>query len=689
MIRKLLSALLLRSFLVNRISTPFEMLLAVAFLLGMSTPIHADDPTPARYQSILAKAVRNVAEETLPSVVTIEVIGVMQANGEVRQDAPTSGVVIDERGHVLTSSWVTGGDSASIIVNAPSGKRFPAEVVAKDEHRDLVLLKVSSPDETWQPIAFSTNDPANDKVGETMVAVARYGENNTPMVSTGILSAVGRLDGTAIQTDARISPAFYGGPLVDLKGRFRGIVIPAVGEGGAEDPTAWYDSGIAFAVPSTIIAQKLDRLRRGENIQQGLLGFVVAGSDPYAEGTELSVVRKRSPADKAGLKVGDELKSIGGQNVTRRQEIKLALGQYDAGDEVEIEYERDGQRMSSAATMIATIPPLQPQFIGLIAADEVTEQTEEEDTEDESDSSTSVIVQHVWNKSPADGKLKVNDRLIQLDGSPILDSNAMRQRLWASDPDIPIELTIERDGKEQVVSVDPLTLDGPLDRIEAFETTKSSPADEWTVETLQLPDITNAAAIWYPKQEPAVDTSPTEAPTTPLALAIVLAPPKDRDPSAMLDPWKDLARQHHVAVCVICSDGDDQWRPNEVDAISKLTAASLKQSSASPSAVALIGGGAFMLDEKANPADSMALGASLSTVNVFSGVAISNETEPPAVRLRKDGPPRLLRVLIPSPPNSELPFWAETLRRIGCPLQTTLTLNRDLCLQWTRSLLAM
>lgn len=689
MIRKNSPAQLQRSFHVNRISNPFKMLLAVVLLFCTTTSVHADDPTPARYQSILAKAVRHVAEDTLPSVVTIEVIGVMQANGEVRQDAPTSGVVIDEQGHVLTSSWVTGGDSASIIVNAPSGKRYPATVVAKDEHRDLVLLKVSSPDETWQPIPFPTSDSANDQVGETMVAVARYGENNTPMVSTGILSAVGRLDGTAIQTDARISPAFYGGPLVDLKGRFRGIVIPAVGEGGAEDPTAWYDSGIAFAVPSSIIAQKLDQLRRGENIQQGLLGFVVAGSDPYAEGTELSVVRKRSPADKAGLKVGDQLKSIGGQSVTRRQEIKLALGQYDAGDEVEIEYERDGKRMTSAATMIATIPPLQPQFIGLITADEVIEQTEEEDTDAESSSSTAVIVQHVWNKSPADGKLKVNDRLIQLDGSPILDSNAMRQRLWASDPDVPIELTIKRDGNEQVVSVDPLTLDGSLDRIAAFETSEPLPADDWNVETLQLPDITNAAAIWFPKPEPTVDAPPNEAPTTPLALAIVLAPPKDRDPSVILGPWKDLARQHHVAVCVICSDGDDQWRPNEVDSISKLTAASLKQSGASPSAVALIGGGAFMMDEKANPADSMALGASLSTVNVFSGVAISNETEPPAVRLRKDGPPRLLRVLIPSPPNSELPFWAETLRRIGCPLQTTPTLNRDLCLQWTRSLLAM
>ncbi|MEO9596071.1 trypsin-like peptidase domain-containing protein [Rhodopirellula bahusiensis] len=678
-----------RSMRFHRLLSPVKALLSFALLLGMASTSIAEDPTPARYQSILAKAVRHVAERALPSVVTIEVIGVMQADGEVRQDAPTSGVVIDEQGHVLTSSWVTGGDSASIIVNAPTGKRYPAEVVAKDEHRDLVLLKIASGDETWQPIEFPSTDQATDTVGETVVAVARYGEINTPMVSTGILSAIGRLDGTAIQTDARISPAFYGGPLVDLKGRFRGIVIPAVGEGGAEESTAWYDSGIAFAVPSPIIAQKLDQLRRGENIQQGLLGFVVAGSDPYADGTELSVVRKRSPADKAGLKVGDELKTIGGQNVTRRQEIKLALGRYDAGNEVEIEYERDGKRMSSTATMIATIPPLQPQFIGVIAADEMEEKTADDSTEDKSKPSVSVIVQNVWNQSPADGILKINDRLIELDGAPILDTNALRQRLWASDPEIAMELIIERDGETQAVSIDPLTLDGPLDRIQSFKTPAPLAADAWNVEDLQLPDITNEAAIWFPKSELAAETAPDETPLSPLALAIVLAPPKDRDPSAILGAWKDLARERHVAVCVICSDGDDQWRPNEIDAITKLTAASLKRSGALPSAVSLIGGGAFMMNEKANPADSMALGASLSTTNVFAGVAISNETEPPAVRLRKDGPPRLLRVLIPNPPDSELPFWAETLRRIGCPLQTTLTLNRDLCLQWTQSLLAM
>jgi S1-C subfamily serine protease len=687
MIRELPLATLLRSTpRFPSLEIMWQRLLVVVSLCIAST-CNAQSPSPARYQNVLAKAVRGVAQDALPSVVTIEVIGVMQADGEVRQDAPTSGVVIDEQGHVLTSSWVTGGDSASIIVNAPSGKRYPAKVVAQDEHRNLVLLKVNSQDETWRPLDFPSTGQVTDRVGETVVAVARYGEANTPMISTGILSAIGRLDGTAIQTDARISPAFYGGPLIDLKGHFRGIVIPAVGEGGAEDPTAWYDSGIAFAVPSSIIAEKIDPLRRGETIQHGVLGFVVAGSDPYAEGTELSVVRKRSPADKAGLKVGDKLQTVGGQRVTRRQEIKLALGQFDAGDEVEITYERDGKSISTTATMVATIPPLQPQFIGLIATDQVTETSNEEDSADDAPAE-SVVVQSVWDQSPADGKLKPNDRLVQLDGSPIRNANALRQRLWASEPNIAMELTIQRDGKTQTVSVDPLTLDGPLDRIQALQSVDNSD-DAWNSETLQLPDITNAAAIWFPEQDSAADPASDETPTTPLALAIVLAPPKDRDPALLLDPWKDLARQHHVAVCVICSDADDQWRPNEIDAITKLTAASLKQSGASPSAVSLIGGGAFTMNEKANPADSMALAASLSTENVFSGVAISNETEPPAIRIRKDGPPRLLRVLIPSPPDSELPFWAATLRRIGCPLQTSITLNRDLCLQWTRSLLAM
>lgn len=670
-----------------------RVLLLCCILPLFSTTVFSQDPTASQYQRTLAKAVRKIASETLNSVVTIEVIGVMQADGEVRQDAPTSGVVVDADGHILASSWVTKSNSASIIVIAPDGQRYPASIVARDEHRDLVLLKVAATDASWTPVTFADSEPTEDRIGETLIAVARYGESNTPMVSTGILSATGRLDGTSLQTDARISPAFYGGPLLDLKGRFRGVVIPAVGEGGAEDPTAWYDSGIAFAVPSSIISTKLDRLKNGETIQPGVLGFVIAGSDPYADGTRLSVVRKRSPADKAGLRVGDVLKSIGGKPVRRRQEIKLALGPFDAGEEITIEYEREGEVQTTQATMIASIPPLQPQFIGLLAtekaaADEIPEaSTADSDSEPSSVSSIEVVVTGTLKGSPADGTFQANDTLLEMDGSAISDLSTLRQRVWASEPDQPINFQLLREGETKTVDIKPILLDGSLARLQ-LEKQTSDATETWETETLQLPDITNAAALWFPKRTVDADAADSSE-NTAVPLAVLLVPPKDRDPAKILESWKEIARQRSVAVCVICSESDEQWRPTEIDAISKLTAASLKRFDSNASSVALIGGGAFTMSEEDNPADSMALAASLSTENVFAGVAISNQTQPPAVRLRKDGPPRLLRVLIPLPPEAEVPFWAETLRRIGCPLQTSPTLNRELCLQWTRSLLAM
>ncbi|MFG0254000.1 MAG: trypsin-like peptidase domain-containing protein, partial [Rhodopirellula sp. JB053] len=208
----------------------------------------AQDTSSLQYQNALAERVRGVTDEVLPSVVGIEVIGVLQSDGEVRQDAPTSGIIIDGDGHILASSWVTRGPSASIIVSLGSGERFPARVVAEDEHRELVLLKIDPQNVRLQPITIPDPEVASDSypaIGSTTVAVARYGEKNVPMVSTGVLSAVDRLDGTAVQSDVRISPVFYGGPLLDLRGNVLGVLIPAVGENGADDPTEWYDSGIA------------------------------------------------------------------------------------------------------------------------------------------------------------------------------------------------------------------------------------------------------------------------------------------------------------------------------------------------------------------------------------------------------------------------------------------------------------
>ena len=156
--------------------------------------------------------------------------------------------------------------SASILVVLPDNSRHAATVIARDRHRDLVLLKIKT-DKTLT--AVDLPDEIDVPIGSTVVATGRYGIEQSPLVSSGILSATERLDGIALQTDARVSPSFYGGLLVDLYGNPIGVLIPAVAEGGAPDDTSWYDSGIAFAIPTDVLKKKLSRLIDGDDVKKG------------------------------------------------------------------------------------------------------------------------------------------------------------------------------------------------------------------------------------------------------------------------------------------------------------------------------------------------------------------------------------------------------------------------------------
>lgn len=635
------------------------------------------------YQAVLAARIREITAEILPSVVSVEVIGALQSDGEVRQDAPTSGLVIDLEGHVLASSWITRGPSASIIVTLGSGERFPARVIAEDKHRELVLLKIDPKQTVLQPVALEPKDrptgaPQTIPIGSTTIAIARYGETGVARISTGILSAVDRLGGTAVQSDVRISPVFYGGPLVDLRGNLVGVLIPAVGESGAEDPTEWYDSGVAFAVPGDVIASKLDALRSGETIRSGLLGLVIGGDDPYGPGTTLATVRKRSPADRAGLQSGDRLLRIGDRQVRRRQEVQLALGRSDAGDEIEIEYEREGTPRTATATLVAAIEPLRPQYLGI--------------------TSSGLRVTFVLPGSPADGILQVGDELKTLADTALSDPEVLRQRMWSADPDSPLKIEFQRlEGSDAAdltsKSIQPKEWAGSLNRLGLEQLTPQVAVDDmagarkWDSMPIRLPDIANEALLLHPVNDPNdVDSTAAEVPT---ALAVCLLPPAQRDLPEQMKRWEKLAKQHHVAVLLIASEDDQRWQLAEIDAVSKLTLPAIKQSGADASAVAIFSVGVMSGEDvkSASAADAMALAVSLSTDNIFQGLAIPASTQPPAIRLRPDAPMRLLRVLITTGDDGELPSWSETLGRLGCPVQTAEEVDRAELLQWCRSLM--
>ena len=158
------------------------------------------------------------------------------------------------------------------------------------------------------------------RVGQWAIAVGRVFRRDQPNISVGIVSAMNRVWGKAIQTDAKISPANYGGPLVDLQAACSACSCPCRRmETGEMAGVEWYDSGIGFAVPLEHINRVLDRLKKGEDLQPGLLGVSLKTGDPYA------AIRSSRPATEiARAQAGIE---AGRQNCgNRRRESRQPVG---------------------------------------------------------------------------------------------------------------------------------------------------------------------------------------------------------------------------------------------------------------------------------------------------------------------------------------------------------------------------
>jgi S1-C subfamily serine protease len=641
-------------------------------LIALATPaIHSVaqdvDSQDLQYQRAMAKAVRDAANRVLESIVAIEIIGVSgTVTGEVEQDAPTSGVIVDAEGHVLASSLVVARPSASVLVVLPDGTRHAASVVARDHHRDLVLLKIDT-DKSLVPIELATS--RQRKIGQTTIAVGRYGTDAAPIVSRGVLSAEERLDGIALQSDARVSPAFYGGPLIDLYGNVLGILIPAVAEGGAESPTAWYDSGIAFAIPAEVIVRKLDRLKSGEDVRKGLIGIVAKTSDPYQDGTEIAAVRVRSPAEKSGIKPGDTVLEVDATPVRRHQEIRQVLGRFDAGESIQLKLRRDGQPIDVEVTLAESIPPLQPQRLGIVTADRDVGEGEE--------ASTEVIISDVIPGTPADGKLEAGDVIRRAGDADLADSQSLRRLMISAEPEQPVKLSIERDGDQQVVSVTPAGIAGKA--LENFpEAWQTAEPAEWETKDLKLPESANAAAYVAPKGEADADR---------LGLLVLLLNPGEGSPRDVLKKWSDAASEAGVVVCAIAPEDARRWQPKELEVVANFAAAALKLGGIDSSAVAVAASGGLAGGD-GEAADAMALAVAISQSKTFFGVAISPKTRPPAVRLRENEATASLQLLLPIDQVDEMPPWAAAIEKAGYPIvlggQTTpLSL-----LKWVRLLQA-
>ena len=248
-----------------------------------------------------------------------------------------TGVVIDERGYIITNHHVVEGVK-KIEVTLHDEKSYIATLVSHDPKTDLAIIKIKTPD----PLPMITIGTSSDLMpGEPVIAVGNaYGYEHT--VTEGIISALHRRVQVSdaqsysdlIQTDASINPGNSGGPLLNIDGEMIGINVAV--RAGAQ--------GIGFAIPVDMamqVAAELLSTERLDNTWHGVVGKEELG-DPNRPFV-VSKVEDDSPAAKAELQPGDIIKEVEHKKVARALDLERALLGHKAGEEVELTLERKGE----------------------------------------------------------------------------------------------------------------------------------------------------------------------------------------------------------------------------------------------------------------------------------------------------------------------------------------------------------
>lgn len=656
--------------------TSFRLVVASAVLfvvvMGLPSVATAQPPQQEDLRLVRARAIRQAVASVADSVVLVELIGVKESvGGEVSGDAPTVAIAIDDQGHFLASALTVKGDPTSILLVTQDGRRVVATVVARDQARQLVLLKAGQ-SVAVPPLPLSDVEPI---VGQTVVAIGRHSAGQSPAISTGVLSATGRNWGLALQTDARVSSAFYGGPLVDLRGRVLGVIVPMVPDGGAEDDTGWYDSGVAFAIGSSAITLRLQTMIQGKDIKPGLMGIVARGNDPYVETTGIAAVRPRSPADRAGIESGDEVVSIDSIPVRSHREIKQILGDKDAEMVVEIEVKRGDEVIKKSIVLAESIPPLSPQRLGITVASRPGGGP---------DGQALPLVTGVVTGLPADGKLTVGDRIEAIDGNDVTDLQSLRRRVITADPDQPLAIKFSRGGQSQEVKIASASI--TVINAEAFpdslrygkQADKNQQKDAWETIDFDMPDISNPAVLVAPKRKPVDGPAAANVDEEMHGLLLVMSNPGESDLKKVAAGWADAAQASGVMVCVVGPATADRWTPEEIDVPQRIAAALRQAYRIDPSMQAIAGSGK-------GPGGSIAIATALLRSGVFSGLSVSQDIRPPAIRLRENDPTAPLQILVPRVDDEDAPGWIGALEKVGFPVLRPGDDTKTL-LQWVRSL---
>ena len=277
--------------------------------------------------------------------------------GPVRERSLGSGVLVDPKGYIVTNRHVV--DKADRIrvrlQDDPPTVQHDAKVIGTDQETDLAVIKIDV-DHPVPVAKLGNSDGMN--VGDWVLAVGSpFGLQAT--VTAGIVSAKGRnivpnrQFQSFIQTDAAINPGNSGGPLVNMDGEVIGINTAIL-----TDTNAY--AGVGFALPSNTVVQVYNQLVGPEHrVQRGSIGIEFNAQENPAiqrvygvqSGITISSVVAGSPADRAGLKVGDTIVSVDGKAIKTGDELVADIANRKPGSKVTLGYLRNGKKQETAVTV--------------------------------------------------------------------------------------------------------------------------------------------------------------------------------------------------------------------------------------------------------------------------------------------------------------------------------------------------
>ena len=335
--------------------------------LGASTAYAQTAAAPAEFTT----AIRQVAQQVRPAVVQItnlqqQVSPVVGVAGATVPAGVGSGVIYDAQGHILTNNHVIAG-SQQLQVSLADKRSFTATLVGADPQTDLAVVQIQGDN---LPVA-QLGDSNQLEVGDWVVAIGNaLALPGGPTVTQGVVSALGRTVQepgdtpnsvgpflfNAIQTDAPINPGNSGGALVNLQGQVIGIntLVAGQAEPGVQA------QGIGFAIAIDTAKPIADQLVANGRAVHPFIGISFGPLTPglarqlgtsAQSGEVIGQVAQGSPAQRAGLRAGDVITAIAGQQIADESTLPQVLSQHQPGDTITLTIIRGGQQQDVQITL--------------------------------------------------------------------------------------------------------------------------------------------------------------------------------------------------------------------------------------------------------------------------------------------------------------------------------------------------